>query len=138
MLLSREQEQIFLFLSPVLSKNSKIIYLKTEFSGVNVKEDVKKFLDYVSEGLENKYAIPACAKAFQKLCVDHAIALQTFTPEIIEKSTSFSLKESLVVPNPATNWGVKQHYLLIVDGIGALVERIEDPQICNACMKRVI
>jgi hypothetical protein len=102
---------------------------------------VKKFVDYVIEGMNNKYSTPSCAKTFQKLCVDHATALSAFAEEIIQKGILLFIDihiNKIVIPNPASTWSVKQHYLLIVDGIGALVEKISDNSECNKCMKRVI
>eukprot|EP00347_Sterkiella_histriomuscorum_P023855 403333152 len=96
--------------------------------GMNAQQDIKKFVDYVIVGLTNKYATPSCSKAFNTLCVDNAKVLSAFSEEIIQK----------VIPYPANDWSVKQHYLLIVDGIGALVEQIQDNQTSSNCLKRVI
>lgn len=37
-------------------------------------------------GIENKYSQPACSKAFSNLCIDNAVALSDFAPEIINLS----------------------------------------------------
>ncbi|CDW74356.1 arm repeat-containing protein [Stylonychia lemnae] len=105
--------------------------------GLNAQEDVKKFVDYVIQGFNNKYSTPSCSKAFQKLCVDNAKALAVFAPEIIQKSNFCSLT-NLAIPYPAPDWSTKQQYLLIVDGVSALVEEIQDQSICEQCMQKVI
>lgn len=73
-------------------------------------------MDYVISGLDNKYTQPSCSKAFSALCIDNAEVLSVYAPEIIQNT----------IPMPAPKWSVKQHYMLILDGVAALVEEFKD------------
>ena len=42
------------------------------------------------------------------------------------------------IPYPATDWSAKQHQLLILEGVSALIDRIADDKACEQCLKRVI
>lgn len=81
--------------------------------------------------------MPACSKAFETLCSDNALSLSLYTAELIEKSNLLRLS-FLALPYPATSWGAKQQYFLILDGLAALIEKQEDNQQCEQCLKRVI
>lgn len=68
---------------------------------MSAQQDVKKFVEYVISGLDNKYTLPSCSKAFSALCIDNAEVLSVFAPEIIQNSTLFSI--NLVSNSDASN-----------------------------------
>lgn len=94
-----------------------------------VQADIKSFIDYILQVIDNKYLMMPASRAFRNICIDHALTLQPFVTEIIEK----------VLPMDAgAKWNLNKEYENILEGFANLVKQCEDSKACEALMKRII
>jgi hypothetical protein len=85
--------------------------------GMAVQQDIKSFLDYILQIIDNKYLMMPAARAFRNICMDHSKILQPFAAEIIEK---------ILPMDGGAKWNINREYEIILEGFANLVKQCED------------
>lgn len=81
--------------------------------GLAVQADIKSFLDYILQVIDNKYLMMPSARAFRNICLDHAKILQPYATELIEK---------ILPMDGGAKWNINREYEIILEGFAHLVK----------------